>query len=259
MDLRHYAGILLRRWPLILVFASLAAASAYAYASQAPQMYRSTAHLSVTPSTIDFFTGEAVQRLLNNYSIRLRSSAFAKEFAPRVSPSARPEEVAGKVRAVAAPNEFRISVEVDDADPQRAQQIANAAAYAFVEKIRAEAASRPNQDKQDIYLEVFEPAEAPGSPFSPRPRRDALGGAMVGAIIACVVAVLLEAIDDSVKTATEAEALLGLPVLGRIPRRGRTGVLHGITSRLGRASRPKHGGRSGRSGHLRRAGEAAHV
>ncbi len=79
-----------------------------------------------------------------------------------MSPPGRPEELAGKVRAVAAPNEFRISVEVDDADPRRAQQIANAAAYSWVEKVRAEAASRPNQEKQDIYLEVSLDCLRPG-------------------------------------------------------------------------------------------------
>ena len=259
MDLRHYATVLLRRWPLILAFAALAAGAAYAYASRAPLTYRATAHLSVTPSEIEFFTGEAVQRLLNNYSIRLRSKSFAAEFAPRLSPRATADEVAGKVRAVAAPQEFRISVEVDDADPVRAQQIANAAAYQWVEKIRAEVAAWPNPAKQAITLEVFEPAETPGSPFSPRPRRDAFGGALVGVIVGCVAAILLEALDDTVKTAAEAETLSGLVVLGRIPRRGRTGVLNGLFQRAtggARSRRTSDGARPGGPPGDERAGQA---
>ena len=237
MELRQYARILVRRLPIILLLAAIGSSAAYAYAAGAPRLYRATAHLSVTPSTIDFFTGEAVQRLLNNYALRLRSNAFAAEFAPRISPAARGDDVAGKVRAVAAPQEFRISVEVDDPDPARAQQIANAAAYGFVEKIRGESAARSNQEKQDIYLEVYEPAGLPGTPSSPRPRRDALGGALIGAIIAGALALLLEALDDTVKSASEAQSLVGLQLLGSIPSSSRTGVLNGL---IRRPTGPRH-------------------
>ena len=222
MELRHYARALLRRWPLIALFAALAAGGAFAYSSQAPRVYRATAQLSVTPSIVDFFTGEAVQRLLNNYALRLRTHTFAAELAPRAGATA--DEVAGKIRAVAAPNEFRISIEVDDADPERAQRIANAAAFGFVEKLRTETAARDKQDRQDVYVEVLEPAGLPGAPFSPRPRRDALGGALVGVLLASALALALEAWDDSVRDAAEAHALLGLPILAAIPTIQRNGV-----------------------------------
>ncbi len=224
MELRQYARALLRRWPLVLAFALLAAGGAYAYSFRAPRLYRATAQLSVTPSIVDFFTGEAVQRLLNNYALRLRTQAFAAELAPRLGPGTRGEDVAGKVRAVAAPNEYRISIEVDDVDPARAQQIANAAAFSFVEKVRTEMASREKPDKQDVSVEVMEPAGLPGAPFSPRPRRDALGGALIGALLAGVLALVLEAWDDSVKGAAETHALLGYQILATIPTTHRSGV-----------------------------------
>ena len=223
MELRHYAHALLKRWPLITLFALLAAGGAFAYSAQAPRVYRATAQLSVTPSIVDFFTGEAVQRLLNNYALRLRSPTFAAEFASRGG--ATTAEVAGKVRAVAAPSEFRISIEVDDADPERAQRIANAAAFGFVEKLRAETAAREKQDRQDVFVEVLEPAGLPAAPFSPRPRRDALGGALVGALLAGALALLLEAWDDSVRDADEAHTLLDLPILAAIPSSHRNGIL----------------------------------
>ena len=225
-----YAHVLLRRWPLIVLCALLAGLAAYGYASRAPRIYRATAQLSVTPSIVDFFTGEAVQRLLSNYALRLRSRAFAGEFASRLSPSASVDDVAGKIRAVAAPSEYRISIEVDDRDPERAQQIANAAAFAFVEKIRAETAGR---EKQDISLDVLERAETPPAPFSPRPRRDAIGAALAGALLAGALAFLLEYWDDTVKTAGEASALFGTTALGTILTTPSRGTLN-VFSRLGR-------------------------
>src|SRR5215216_80226 len=162
MELRHYAQALVRRWPIVALFAVLAGGAAFTYSFGAQPTYRATAHLSVTPSVVDFFTGEAVQRLLNNYALRLRTQSFAAELAPRIGSGTRAEDVTGKVRAIAAPSEFRISIEVDDADAARAQRIANAAAYGFVEKIRAETAAREKADKQDVYVEVMEPAGLPG-------------------------------------------------------------------------------------------------
>jgi capsular polysaccharide biosynthesis protein len=127
--------------------------------------------------------------------------------------------LAGKVKAVAAPSEYRIAIEVDDADPVRAQAIANAAADAFVQQIRAE---NEGKEKRDISIAVLERADLPGAPFAPRPKRDAAGAAVAGALIGLALAFLLEFWDDSVKTAAEAATLLDLPVLGTIPRSGRT-------------------------------------
>ena len=214
MEFGAYARTLLRYWLLILALTVLAALGAYAYSSRAPHMYRSTAQLSVTPSVVDYFTGEAVQRLLNNYSIRLRSRLFASQVAAAAQPPLTESDVAGKVRAVAAPSEYRIAIEVDDADAARAQQIANAAANAFVQQIRAE---NDGRERHDIAISVMERADLPGAPVSPRPKRDAAGAALLGALLGVGLAFLLDFWDDSVRTLDEARLLYGVPVLGAIP------------------------------------------
>ncbi|MGH2350948.1 MAG: hypothetical protein ACRDI2_08675, partial [Chloroflexota bacterium] len=175
---------------------------------------------------IDFYTGEAIQRLLNNYTWQIRlSKSFAAQAGARLSPPAGPEAVAGKLKAVAAPSEYRIAIEVDDPDPARAQAIANAAATAFVDKIRAENAGK---EKRDMEIQVLDLAQQPSAPISPRPRRDAFGAALLGMLIGGGLAFLLEYLDDTVKTADEAAALLSLPIVGAIPgasRRPRKGVI----------------------------------
>lgn len=239
MELKTYARTLWQRWPLLVLFALLAAVAAYSYSAKAPPTYRATAELSVTPSIVDYWTGEAVGRLLNNYSARLRSKAFAAEFAPALNATA--DDVAGKVHAVASTSDFRITIEVEDASPARAQAIANAAAARFVETIRQETAGR---DKQDIYLDVMQPAERPSTPIGPRPKRDALGAALAGAVVGALVAFLLAFWDDTVQDAEEAATLFGVPVLGAIPRTSLTGVPYGLSRlwpfRSTRSLRPVH-------------------
>jgi receptor protein-tyrosine kinase len=215
MDLRTYLGILARRWPLIVGLAALAGATAYLSAVRAPRVYRATAQLSVTPTSIDFFKGEAVQRLLNNYTWQLRSRDFAARIAPAVQPPAAPEALAGKIKAVAAPSEYRIAIEVDDPDPARAQAIANAAAVGFVDLILAEVAGN---EKWEVQVKVLDRAELPAAPVSPRPKRDAAGAGILGALLGIGLALLLEFWDDRIKDADEAGSLLAWPVLGVIPR-----------------------------------------
>jgi receptor protein-tyrosine kinase len=219
MDYRTYARILGRRWLLILALAALAAAGAYAYSVRAPRIYRASAQLSVTPTSVDFFKGEAVQRLLNNYTWQLRSRDFAARIAPALQPPETVDQVAGKIKAVAAPAEYRVAVEVDDADAHRAQRLANAAASGFVELIRGEVAGN---DKWEVQVKVLDRAELPGSPISPRPRRDALGAALLGALLGVALSLLLEFWDDTVQDAGEAATLLGWPALGAIPAFDRT-------------------------------------
>ncbi|MDQ3702783.1 MAG: hypothetical protein M3442_17935 [Chloroflexota bacterium] len=185
--------MLLHRWWLPVGFAVLAAGAAYFFSAQATPTYRATAHLSVTPSIVDFFTGEAVQRLLNNYSLQLKSRSFAALAAQQLGTPGGAEQVLGKIKAVAAPAEYRISVEVDDPDPARAQAIANAAATAFVEKQRAENAGR---EKRDIEVQVLDLAERPGAPVSPRPRRSAAGAGILGAGVGVATALLLEYLNQ---------------------------------------------------------------
>jgi len=215
MEYRLYARIILRRWLLIVALAVVAAAAAFGYASRAPRIYRAMAQLSVTPSIIEYFTGEAVQRLMSNYALQLGSKLFAAQIGERLQPAETADQLAGKVHAIAVPSEYRIAIQVDDPDPQRAQAIANAAASAFVDKIQREAAGR---DRYDITVQPLEWADLPATPISPRPKRDALGAGVLGAVIGVALAFLLEFWDDTYKSAEEAANALGLPVLGAIPR-----------------------------------------
>jgi polysaccharide biosynthesis transport protein len=68
-------------------------------------------------------------------------------------------------------------------------------------------------------LIVDEPATPPGGPASPNtPRSVALAG-VVGLMIAAGVAYLIEYLDDTLKTPTDVETALQLPILGAISSR----------------------------------------
>ena len=73
------------------------------------------------------------------------------------------------------------------------------------------------------FLSVIEPAVPPVIPVSPRPLISLLLGSVIGLMIAVALLFLIEYFDDTVKTASDVQHLLGLPTLGAISRIRRAG------------------------------------
>ena len=65
---------------------------------------------------------------------------------------------------------------------------------------------------------VIEAALVPNKPISPRIKLNLLLGGVLGILVGVGTALMLEALDKSVKTIEEAKKLLGYPLLGSIPQ-----------------------------------------
>jgi succinoglycan biosynthesis transport protein ExoP len=168
-----------------------------------------------------------------------------------------PESVAdlqGQVTATANSNNDLITVSITDASPVQAAAKANAFATALVNyltqsaqaqliagqaRLQNELAQLAPTDpsrasveqglKQVIALEavtnggaqVVQQASVPGTPSSPRTKRDALIGAGVGLLIGLALAFLLDLFDRRIKSIEMLERLYGLPALTSVPLRRR--------------------------------------
>jgi uncharacterized protein involved in exopolysaccharide biosynthesis len=70
---------------------------------------------------------------------------------------------------------------------------------------------------------VLAPAVPPFAPSSPKLLRNLVLSLVVGAILAIAMAILLEYVDRRVRTDDEISEVLGLPLLGTLPRPGGNG------------------------------------
>jgi succinoglycan biosynthesis transport protein ExoP len=68
------------------------------------------------------------------------------------------------------------------------------------------------------YLSVVEPASLPITPISPRTMVNVLVAAAIGLILSVGGSVLLEYLDNTIRSPEEARALVGAPILGTIGR-----------------------------------------
>lgn len=65
--------------------------------------------------------------------------------------------------------------------------------------------------------ELIAAAKNPGSPVSPRPKRDAAFGVLVGLLFGIGISLLRDQLNDRVQSAEDVEKLSGLPVLAQLP------------------------------------------
>ncbi|MHB1131362.1 MAG: tyrosine-protein kinase domain-containing protein [Chloroflexota bacterium] len=74
------------------------------------------------------------------------------------------------------------------------------------------------QGRSPSTITVIEPPFVPTVPISPNVNANVLMAAALGLLLALAAAFLIEYLSDSVSTAEDAERLLGLPLVGAIPR-----------------------------------------
>lgn len=70
----------------------------------------------------------------------------------------------------------------------------------------------------NIHLEVIEAAKNPPTQLPAHKTRIVAGGIVLGIILGIGLAILMEFLDKTIKTSDELEHVLGIPVLGSIPK-----------------------------------------
>jgi len=124
-----------------------------------------------------------------------------------------PSDLIANMNVDVVPQTQFIEISYTDADPHRAQRIANSIGDEFSKKV---AGVSPNVS--GITATVWEPAVMPQSPISPNPVRNTLIAVVLGSLLGVGLAFLLEYRDDSWRSPEEAERISGIPTIGVIPQ-----------------------------------------
>ncbi len=224
MELRRYWQLLWRRKTVAAVVLAVGvAASLYSYLT-APRLYSATAKVVIhqIPSPVSslyydydrYYNWLASEYLIDDMTQIVRGNVFlndvvSQEWARRLGLS--PDAVAG---AVAVERTHRIlSVSTTWNDPTVAVQLANGIAESLVAN-RMKYFGRPGTD--DAAVAVVQRAD--GASENTMRRLLELAVKLVAVIALAVgVAMLVDYLDDSVKTGSEVEGVLGLQLLSEIP------------------------------------------
>ena len=217
---RHYLSIVRRRGWIVALAAIAAATSGFALSSRRAPIYVAQAKVFIGPGTDG--TGDLASALneitlsgefLTSYAEAIKSRPLAGQVVSQEKLPFSPQALAARVSTVVVTNTRIIVVSVSDSDPARAQRTVNTLATDFVSSSAVEFGG-----KTGVLASVLEPALAPTSPVSPKPKRDAALLGFLGLSLGLGCAVLLEQIDNRILSRDDVELAFGpLPILAAIP------------------------------------------
>ena len=223
VDLRYYLALLRRRWIVVLTtvlaattVAGLATPKSAEYASETViyvglSQYSPTEDYSYDPTLL-------ATRLMQTYAVLLDSELIATEAVRSAGADRDPEAVVEATEVTAGKDTQLLTVRVVDERPEVAQSLAKSIADAFIAKVQQRAGARPGPGSlPSLPAYVFQPAELPTEPEPSQLPRNLALAAFFGLLVAGGLVLLLDHLDVTVRSPTQAEEVLGQPVLGFIP------------------------------------------
>ena len=204
-----------RKFSIVLV-ALVFAIAAFGYSAfLAKKEYQSTSRIYVVSrqnqenNALTNSDLQAGSYLVKDYREIILSQNVLTQAIEELKLDMTPAELSKKI-SVSVPTDTRIlSITAKDGDPKEAARIANGLRNVAAEKIISVT------KVSDVT--TLDEAEVPQSPSSPNIRRNVLLGFIAGAGLMVVLLVVVEVLDDRVKTPEDIEELMGLTLLGVVP------------------------------------------
>lgn len=215
MQLSDYLTVLRRRWWLILAVACIAAASAYVFSKLQEPLFRSEAAYQVVPSRFGSDLLSVVRSTMPTY----RDLTLAREQLAKVSNDLQidrsPDWMLKHVTIQPLPDELKMIVQVDyPEDAGMAQTMANAVGDNMIALVGQQNATIDGTDR--INLRPIGRASPPYL-WRPQTKINVAAGGLLGLVLGVLLAFVLEALDNTLKTARDVERFAGLTMLGMIP------------------------------------------
>lgn len=149
-------------------------------------------------------------KLVNSYSVLSKSDRVLSQVKDKLGLNLDLEALSNKIQVTSKEDTDIISFEVTDTSPQMAQSIANT----LVDVFKNEVAGIMKMDN----VQVIDQAELPQKPVSPNESVNTVAGGLIGLVAALIISVLRYMMDDTIKESELITGIIGLPVIGNIPK-----------------------------------------
>lgn len=218
VDLRALLGLIARRWlPILLCLLAGLSAAVVTNRNTAPT-YASTSSVIITLPRSSGVT-EAVQgvqlasQLLQSYAALGTSRRAAERIQSRLDLPESPNAVRSKISITPRLETLLLDVTAVDTDPVRARSIADTATLVLIDEIHTLESNKLDK----VEASVVDSAQI-GTQVGPRTKVNLAIGGLLGLVVGTILALLLEALDRSVKSPEQAAELFGSPLLGLVPK-----------------------------------------
>lgn len=104
---------------------------------------------------------------------------------------------------------FFITITVDGTDAQKCANVAN--------QLAEKAAEVYNSKFSYGQIGTLRQAKVPAAPYAPSNTKNMLIGAAIGLIASCLISILIELIDTTIKSEDDIQDIYGIPIFAEIP------------------------------------------
>lgn len=209
---------LMKRWKLITLLTLIAAliSGAISYFLLTP-VYQSSTQILVNQKQASKYQLNSTQiqsniAMINTYSVIIKSPAILEKVIDDLELEQSVDQLSQKITINSQENSQVFSLTVQDSNPSKAVEIANAVSGTFQKEIK----DIMNVDNVSI-LAKAEVKENP-VPTEPSPLLNIAIAVVVGVMAGIGLAFLLEYMDNTIRDEKDIEKLLDLPLLGSIQK-----------------------------------------
>lgn len=215
IDLSEIIGALLKKAHIILLSGIIVALLAFIgtklfitpmYTSETKVYVLSKSDGAAGVTTSDLQAGSY---LTKDYSELVTSRTVMEQVIALLNLDLKPEELMDMVSVESATDSRILTIKVENEDPKKAKEIADA--------VREAVSVQITEIMDADAVNTVQKADLPDEPSSPSTMMNTLIGGVLGLFLAIVAVVLITLLDDTVKTPEDVEKYLGLNTLTSIP------------------------------------------
>jgi capsular exopolysaccharide synthesis family protein len=221
MTLQQFLTVLRSRWITVCVTILISLLGIGAYTLTQTPLYQASTRLYVSTtagsSVADLYSGNRLsQDRVLSYTQLVTGETLAQRTIDRLDLDMTAAALTKNVTAKSKLNTVLIDVEVLDASPVKARDIANALSDEFVLLVRElETPTRGATPEARVVVE--QRASVPTDPVVPNTKQNLALGIAMGAMLGVGLALLRDKLDNTIKSAQLLEELTGTGVVGYIP------------------------------------------
>ncbi len=216
IDLREFLGIIKKRfWIIVLITVIATAISGVISFFVLKPVYEAKSTLIVDTEKYEgtqVITGDQIsvtQKLAVTYGEIIKSRIVLEDVIKDLKLDYEYEDLVKNITVYPIEETQIISIAVQDANKEKARDIANE-----IPKVFAEEAKRITKAND---IQVIDKAIIPKEPVKPNKIMNILVAAIVGMMTGLFIVFLIEYLDNKLKTTQDIEKYLGLLVLGVVP------------------------------------------
>jgi capsular polysaccharide biosynthesis protein len=223
VEISGYLVTLRRWWWTLLVATWVTAVAGFLVASSLTRIYEAEARLLVGPFNTDLNTQRASGQLALTYGELVTSRPMLESVIEELGIDVDVEALRETVASI--PNDVTriLTIRVQDPDPERAAEIANALAAATDEL----ASGTSSVQRPEGEIHVVNLASPPTTPVAPQVSLIVMMSAAAGLVAAVAAVLILDLLETRVRSNEDLSRVSMLPVLGRFSVIGGQSGRHG--------------------------------